>query len=223
MKCSICNAESAADATFCAKCGAKLAPGGSKPASPAESGASGSPAGGGALGRGRNADVPEEVLWEGTYSPKAMLGATVGAALVSVALAVVAVGFVDSGALRLAIGGAIVLVWLALGVLLLARRLGIRYKLTNQMFYHQEGILTRTTDRIELIEVHDVTWKQGLVQRLVNVGTVIITSSDRTNPKFEMDGVEDVEEVAKKIDNARRGEQVRRGRRIESIGVADGG
>jgi uncharacterized membrane protein YdbT with pleckstrin-like domain len=116
------------------------------------------------------------------------------------------------------LGLAIVLWLLALGKLA-ANRLGVSYKLTNQMFYHREGLLTRTTNRIELIEVHDVTYQQGLIERLVNVGKIVITSNDRTHPNLKLPGIEEVESVAKKIDDARRAEQVRRGRRIESIGV----
>jgi hypothetical protein len=106
-------------------------------------------------------------------------------------------------------------VWIAWLARQVDRRLGISYKLTNQMFYHRQGVLTRVTDRIELIEVHDVTYEQGLLQRMVNVGRIKIASNDRTDPILFLPGVEDVEEVAKLIDKARRGEQVRRGRRID--------
>jgi membrane protein YdbS with pleckstrin-like domain len=214
----MCDTE--ASGAYCAQCGAKLplaegaekthAGGATAPVPPVAS--DGQP-----LGR-RASDVPEVVLWEGSFSPKAMIGPFVGCIAATVALVVLAVIFRESWFWAVPLGLAIVLWLLALGKLA-ANRLGVSYKLTNQMFYHREGLLTRTTNRIELIEVHDVTYQQGLIERLVNVGKIVITSNDRTHPNLKLPGIEEVESVAKKIDDARRAEQVRRGRRIESIGV----
>jgi membrane protein YdbS with pleckstrin-like domain len=165
----------------------------------------------------RRQDVPEEILWEGRYSPKGALGPGVGCVLASMALVVIAAllgresiawifTFVVVGALWI-----LLLAWLA------RKRLGIHYKLTNQMFYHQRGILTRTTDRVEVIDIDDITYTQGLFERLAKVGRIEILSSDRTNPKFCVEGVENVEEVAKTMDRARRAERIRRGVSVESL------
>lgn len=239
MKCPVCATETTAEALFCPTCGGKLpaagngigksassdsatassnnatASGAKQAASGEQSAPSGAPG-----GRGRTSDIPEETLWEGTFSPKAMIGTYVGCAVLSVALVAIAFAYAE-GILRMILLGAIVVLWIAAFVRLVVQRLGVSYKLTNQMFYHRKGVLTRTTDRIELIEIHDVTWRQGLVERMVNVGTIIITSSDRTHHLLLLPGIDNVEEVARQIDKARRGEQVRRGRRIESIGVQD--
>jgi hypothetical protein len=228
MKCAVCDAEAAAGATFCQHCGAKLPAvegevvptahtaettksdrGQALPAAE-KAGAAQS-----AAGRRRGiVDVPEETLWEGSYSPKAMVGVYVICALASIALLAIAIVYAQ-GVWRLLLLAGIPVVWALAAIRLAMQRLGISYKLTNQMFYHRSGVLTRKTDRIELIEVHDVTWEQGLIQRLVNVGSIVITSSDRTTPHFRATGIENVEAVSLLIDKARRGEQVRRGRRID--------
>jgi uncharacterized membrane protein YdbT with pleckstrin-like domain len=159
-------------------------------------------------------DVAEETLWEGTFSPKAMLGVEVGAGFASLVLLVLAFLYA-SGVWFWLLLGAIVVLWLAVAARYAVRRLGIHYKLTNQMFYHRRGVLTRVTDRIELIEIHDVTYTQGIFDRMVNVGRIRIDSNDRTHPHFYLIGVEDVDTVVQLIDKARRAEQVRRGRRID--------
>jgi membrane protein YdbS with pleckstrin-like domain len=105
----------------------------------------------------------------------------------------------------------IAVLWLLVIVRYAVRRLGVHYKMTNQMFFHRRGILTRTIDRIEAIDIDDITWQQGLVERMVNVGSIIITSRDRTNPQFTLVGIEDVENVSRLIDKARRAERLRRG------------
>ncbi|MEX0676196.1 MAG: PH domain-containing protein [Pirellulales bacterium] len=229
MKCPVCHVEAPQGASFCQQCGARLpmfdemstkAQATDPPETVVRSSQSSEAADSkqqaatsGEPKRGIR-DVPEETLWEGTYSPKAMLGLAVGCALLSIVLLVLALGYA-SGWFRWILLLAIVAVWVAAAVRLAVKRLGIRYKLTTHMFYHQRGVLTRVTDRIELIEIHDVTWEQGLFDRLVNVGKIKIESSDRTDPVFFLTGVEDVENVAQTIDKARRGEQVRRGRRID--------
>jgi membrane protein YdbS with pleckstrin-like domain len=228
MKCPVCNAEAPAGALFCQHCGAKLGSSekGAGQVSPASAPVSAQaraadPAAikpGPALAGRRRQDVPEEILWEDGYSPKAML---VSAVLCGVVSLLVIVGTVWQiirqnpfwfwGLILL------VLIWSALLARLAAKRLGIHYKLTNQMFYHQRGILTRTTDRIEVIDIDDITYTQGLFERLVNVGRIEVLSSDRTNPKFCVEGVENVEEVAKTMDRARRAERIRRGVSVDSL------
>ncbi len=215
MRCQVCNAEAPEGAAFCQDCGAKL------PAfDPATSQVDTAELTSGGTPRPKNApsasrkDVPEETLWEGSYSPKDMLGVFAGCAVATIVLLVLAVGFTN-GVLRLVLLAAILVLWLAAAGRLMTKRLGVYYKLTNQMFYHRKGVLTRVTDRVELIEVHDVTWQQGPFERLMGVGTIIISSADRTHPQLPLRGIENVEEVAGRIDRARRGEQVRRGRRID--------
>ena len=233
MRCPVCSAEASEGASFCPSCGGKLpfldsdsgkpTPADDLPTRAGEQAAAAEqPAPSStSAGRGRMADVPEATLWEGTFSPKAMIGTYILCAILTIALLLIAVVYAE-GTWRLLLLGAVVVVWIVAFVRLAVQRLGVSYKLTNQMFYHRKGLLTRTTDRIELIEIHDVTWQQGLIQRMVNVGTIIIDSSDRTHHRLGLPGIENVEDVAKHIDKARRGEQVRRGRRIESIGVQDG-
>jgi len=220
MKCPVCNVEAAAGASFCPQCGAKLPLVEETASAPvARQALSGAASDSGASSaRARGSDVPEEVLWEGSYSPKAMVGTYVAAGVASLVLIAASIWLSD-GWYWMIPAGAIVVLWVALLGKLAIERLGVHYKLTNQMFYHQRGVLTRVTDRIELIEIHDVTYEQGLFDRIWNVGRIKIASNDRTDPVFYLRGVEDVSGVAQMIDKARRGEQVRRGRRIESLGV----
>ena len=112
---------------------------------------------------------------------------------------------------------AVLVLWAILLVRLAIKRVGVSYKLTNKMFYHRRGVLTRTVDRIEAIDIDDVTWKQGLFERMVNVGSVKITSSDRTHALLWADGIANVEDVARLIDDARRAERLRRAVSVEAV------
>ena len=95
--------------------------------------------------------------------------------------------------------------------------MNIGYRLTTQRFFHSTGVLTRTTDRIEVIEMDDVTYTQGIFERMFGVGTIKVTSSDPTHPVLVMPGIDNVQQVAEVIDKARRKEITRRGLRIHAV------
>jgi membrane protein YdbS with pleckstrin-like domain len=161
-------------------------------------------------------DESEQDLWEGRYSAKAMYGSFILAALVSVAILVGAITF---GLLSwwMLWGGVIVVIWCVLLGMLFYKQLSRHYLLTSQRFIHETGILKRTTDRIEVIDIDDVTFQQGLVERMFGVGAIKITSSDRSHPELWLVGIESVKEVADTIDDVRRAERRRRGLHIEAI------
>ncbi len=101
--------------------------------------------------------------------------------------------------------------------MLVYRRLAIRYRLTNQRLFHEHGILRRVTDRIEVIDMHDITFEQGIVERLLGIGTIRIKSNDKTDPDFWLRGIEHVGDVAHELDRVRRAEQIRRGLYLEQM------
>jgi membrane protein YdbS with pleckstrin-like domain len=212
MQCTACGTDVPADSSFCPKCGAKIgedAAAGKRVApTPAERFRESAPGG--------NDTADEEVdLWKGGYSGKDMVGSWLLAAIASVGLIVVGV-ILPPPSFPLVIV-AIVLLWAILGAMLACRKLSVKYELSTQRFVHKTGILKRVTDRIEVIDIDDVTFEQGLVQRMVNVGTIKISSSDRTHPELTLRGIEGVQEVADTIDDVRRKERRRRGLHIEAI------
>lgn len=160
-------------------------------------------------------EVPEETLWEGGYSAADMYGWWVICGIVTI-IAIVAGVFLSAfGPIVWAIaGGAVLLCWLYGLCVLAARKLGVSYKLTTQRFIHKHGILTRITDRIEVIDINDVTYRQGLFERMFGVGTVTMISSDKSHPTLILRGITPVAEVADKIDDVRRKERRRRGLHI---------
>ena len=158
---------------------------------------------------------PEENLWSGGYSPKAMIGSWVLMAIISVGL-LVASFFVTQLTVPIALG-LILAIWV-IGILLYGyRRLGFHYQLTTQRFIHQSGVLTRQTDRIEVIDIDDVSYTQGPIQRALGVGDIKLTGSDRTHPTLSMIGIAKVKEVSGLIDDIRRTERRKRSLHIESI------
>lgn len=219
MKCPGCEAEVADQSAFCPKCGTQL---GSEAAA-----VQGRPAPVAESGRDRFtravadrqsvADDAEEELWEGGFSGKAMLGAWIAAAVLSLVVLVVAAFYATTAAWWGGALVAIVILWVWPALTLMYRRFNVHYRLTSQRLFHALGIVRRRIDRIELLDVDDITYEQGLIERMLGVGTIQVTSSDTSHPKLLMRGIDQVQEVAAMMDAARRKERVRRGLHIESI------
>ncbi len=206
MHCNACGKEVPEGSSFCPQCGAPLAHDGIAPPRMQAGGAHGSAR-----------DVPEDELWSGTYSPKAMAGHFVGAAIL-LALGMIAASFAGPiGWLIVGIGAVLVFGWL--GLVLLYRRMTVRYRLTTHRFFTDTGLLTRTNDRIQVIAIDDVQVRQGVFDRLFDVGTIELKPSEKSEIKTQngasadlfLIGIEKPRHVADLIDGARRAERNRRG------------
>ena len=164
-------------------------------------------------------DDVEEDLWQGGYCSKAMFGNWILAAVVTVGVlvAILAFGWWDKGWLWLTWLCGSLLLWGYFGGLYLYRHWTVKYELTTQRFIHESGLLKRLIDRIEVIDIDDVAFVQGPIERIVGVGTIKITSSDRSHPELSLRGIENVRTVAGLLDDVRRKERRRRGLHIEAI------
>jgi len=212
MHCTKCGGELPAGAAFCPKCGTRQ---GGDDGTAADVIAGSIQPEARAVGRGRGKLAPEEDVWHGTYSPKAMIGPAIGAVIVTIVGALLAALAGPAGGVGYIIG--LVIVWGGLALVLIYRRLTVRYRLTTYRFFHDTGLLSRTGNRVEVIDIDDVTVHQGLIDRMIGVGTIVIRSSDATDPELRLPGIEDARKVADLIDGTRRAERQRRGLHLESI------
>ncbi len=159
---------------------------------------------------------PEKSLWKGGYSPKTMYGTWVISAIATIGI-LIAVAMLGGSSTVWYIAGAGILIWWVLVIATyLYRRFSMHYELTTQRFVHQNGILLRQTDRIEVIDLEDVSYTQGIIQRMLGVGTIRLTGRDRTHPELVIYGIDKVPEIASLIDDVRREERRRRSLHIES-------
>jgi membrane protein YdbS with pleckstrin-like domain len=215
MTCESCGGVVTAEATFCPHCGARQNNGEAANQASGPQSVPGTqklrPAG------GRSAGTPasEDELWSGTYSPKAMVGPAIGLGVLTAIALAIAVAFPPALVFVVPIA---VVAWAIFGLVLLYRRMTVRYRLTTYRFFHETGLLSRTRNRVEVIDINDVTLNQGIIERMFDVGTIHIQSSDVTHPHLNLVGIENVREVTDLIDNTRRAERQRRGLFMENIG-----
>jgi membrane protein YdbS with pleckstrin-like domain len=219
MKCPECSREIAADATFCPYCGDRLSDGRQAVASSTDDSNAGSASDRfrASANRGAGKQPPEAELWSDSYSPKALIGPFVAITLLVLISLVAVLFYWNTGLGWLSLGIGSVLLYGGLALNLAYQRLSLRYRLTTYRFFHERGLLSRVIDRIEVIDIDDVTVQQGVIERMLGVGTIAIQSSDRTHPLLRLPGIDNVKQIADLIDNTRRAERQRRGIHIESI------
>ena len=75
----------------------------------------------------------------------------------------------------------------------------LRYIITSEQLIIQHGVLTRTSDYIELYRVVDFSENRGVMQQFFGLKTVGIFSGDRTNPQLDIYGVKEKMDVVKII------------------------
>jgi len=222
MHCPACGVEAVEQAIYCHKCGARLLPAENGPAAasafaeqpPSAPANAPDPA---APARREGQDEPERELWRGGYSSKAMAAAWAISGLVSLTLLVVGILWVRDTMWWLILVVAMILPWVYSFAVLTYRRMSVHYLLSTQRFIHESGILRRVNNRIEVLDMDDITFEQGLLERFSGVGTIRIMSHDRSDPELELRGIEKVQEVARLIDDARLAERRRRGLHVEQI------
>src|SRR6476620_9662141 len=109
MTCSQCGAEAPANAAFCPKCGVQLgraAAGGVPPAPAARMQAN--------VAQGAARDVPEEEVWSGSYSPKAMTGWYILIGIVAIVAIILTYNIDPNAWIAVAVTAAIIFVGLGL-------------------------------------------------------------------------------------------------------------
>lgn len=214
MKCPACAAEVPAESLFCPQCGHRF--GASAPVPP-KTPVDQFKAAKAATNSAEDIETP---LWKGGYSWKAMIGYWFLALLATIAgvtIGVVAGGYGYGPGVWLVVGVILAALWGGLILYYLYERISIEYELTNQRLIHRFGILSQVTNRIEVIDIDDIKFTQNLVDRFFGVGTIQILSTDVSDPKLTLRGIDEVKRVFALMDDARRDERRRRGMYIETV------
>ena len=165
---------------------------------------------------------PANPWTEGGYSAKALRGHFLLAGVVTVAFLTLGIWLSINGYITSAKGAKLiwgllavlpVILWCWVCCVYIYRVWTIKYRLATYRFYHEEGIFRRLKDVLEVIDIDDMTLERTLWDRVVNggVGTVIIKSSDSSDPVLKLRGLEEPERVFESIDEARRKQRVERG------------
>ena len=75
------------------------------------------------------------------------------------------------------------------------------YSFSTNKFYYKKGIVNVTSEEILLYRVLDITFKQTLWQKIFGVGSVILTTADKTTPVLEIKNIKTPDRVRKALSN----------------------
>lgn len=73
------------------------------------------------------------------------------------------------------------------------------YTLKSDRILIHTGVLNKQQDQIELFRVRDYQVREPFVYRFVGLGNVIIISTDRNAPRFQMNAISKAEEFKEQI------------------------
>jgi len=86
------------------------------------------------------------------------------------------------------------------------------YELRKDKLLITSGLLSRHEDEVRLYRILDIEWRQGLLQRIFGIGTIIAHSSDKSSGCFEIKNIKESKDVKEllsdQIETARRDNRV---------------
>src|SRR6187551_3452071 len=141
----------------------------------------------------------ERALYQGRPSWRAlmtfyMLG--IGLAVV----VIVVLGFLaDEMGLAVAIGVVIAGLTLLIGFV---RRVGTKYLLTTQRLRISRGIVRKNVQETRLDRVQNVNYSQGVLDRMLGVGTVDFDTAGSDDSEFRFEWINGPEAVVRAVDEA---------------------
>jgi Bacterial PH domain len=136
---------------------------------------------------------PESTVWEGRYScwnflVRAIAAALLGALWLWLAIKVWS-GSTDYEFLKTMVSIAAVAFWVYLGYKVIRAWQSHHYRLTTRRLFVSNGFFRRRVDQIELKRVKDLYVQQTMISHWLDVGTVIVVSSEETLPRASLVGV----------------------------------
>jgi len=139
----------------------------------------------------------EDELWQGRTSWKHFTDLILVAGGWSLVAAFV--WFKASAAIGWVAVGVSVVGWAyVLGRILFAM-LNYRYRLTTQRLFIEKGILSSTIDQTELIRVDDLRIYKSFLNRVMGLGTIEIFSTDASDRRVLILGIENPDELADSV------------------------
>jgi uncharacterized membrane protein YdbT with pleckstrin-like domain len=140
----------------------------------------------------------EHIIFEGHPSWRAILSFYLKGLVI--ALLAGAIGLlVGSTGLGIAIAVGLFAVAVIVGFI---RRIATTYSITNQRLRIRRGIISRNVQETRVDRIQNVNTEQGVLERMLLVGTVDYDTAGTDDADFSFVGVGQPEKVAKKVEQA---------------------
>ncbi len=74
-----------------------------------------------------------------------------------------------------------------------------KIKITNQRIVEEKGILSKIKNQLELYRVKDIILRQPLILRIFGLYNIILITSDSSNEKYILKGIENGDDIIEKL------------------------
>jgi len=141
----------------------------------------------------------ERELYEGRPSWRALMS------FYAIGIGVAALVLVILGLLADSWGTAIVIAAVIAGLTLVVgylRRIGTKYLITTQRLRISRGLVRKKVQETRLERVQNVNYQQGVLDRVLGVGTVDFDTAGSDDSEFRFEWVNEPEEVVRAVDRA---------------------
>jgi uncharacterized membrane protein YdbT with pleckstrin-like domain len=142
----------------------------------------------------------EHKLFSGHPSWRSTIGFYLKGVVVTAVAVLIAALVADTGVAVL-VGIAIFAALLVVGFV---RRIATTYTITSHRLHIRRGIVARRTQEARLERVQNVNTTQGVLERILQVGTVDFDTAGTTDSDFAFRGVSQPEKVVSAVDRAQR-------------------
>jgi uncharacterized membrane protein YdbT with pleckstrin-like domain len=141
----------------------------------------------------------EHELYEGRPSWRALMSFyVIGIGLAAVVLVILGLA-ADSWGTAIVLAGVIAALTLVVGYL---RRVSTKYLITTQRLRISRGIVRKHVQETRLERVQNVNYQQGVLDRLLGVGTVDFDTAGSDDSEFRFEWVNEPEQVVRAVDQA---------------------
>jgi uncharacterized membrane protein YdbT with pleckstrin-like domain len=141
----------------------------------------------------------ERELYAGRPSWRALMSFyAIGIGVAGLVLVVVGL-LADSWGTAVAIAAVIAALTLVVGYL---RRIGTKYLITTQRLRISRGLVRKAVQETRLERVQNVNYQQGVLDRMLGVGSVDFDTAGTDDSEFRFEWVNHPEEVVRAVDRA---------------------
>jgi uncharacterized membrane protein YdbT with pleckstrin-like domain len=140
----------------------------------------------------------EHIIFEGHPSWRAILSFYIKGLVIALLAGAIGLLVGSTG-----IGIAIAVAFFAVAVIVgFIRRIATTYSITNQRLRIRRGIVSRNVQETRVDRIQNVNTEQGVLDRILLVGTVDYDTAGTDDADFSFVGVGQPEKVAKKVEQA---------------------
>jgi len=142
----------------------------------------------------------EQELFRGRPSWRSLLGFHTGTLVLAIAMGVIG-KLASSTGTGFAIGIGVLAGGIFVGFL---RRVGTSYVITNERLHIRRGLFSKTVQETRIARVQNVSTRQSVTERVLQVGTVDFDTAGTEGSDFQFTGVANPEKTVRAVDVAQR-------------------